>query len=67
MHSDYMGSENIILEKINYRQVNPGESSCVNCINSCNDLNVSDNGIIEGKCCYLKMKVDELHICDLIS
>ena len=62
-----MNSEGIvILEKINYRQVSPGETSCIHCVNSGNNSDISNNGIIESKCCYLKMKVDELHICDLI-
>ena len=62
-----MNSEGIvILEKINYRQVSPGEASCIHCVNSCDNSDISDDGIIESKCCYLKMKVDELHICDLI-
>lgn len=62
-----MNSEKImILEKLNYRQVNPGDASCIHCVNSCNNLDVSDEGILESKCCYLKMKVDELHICDLV-
>ncbi|MGB9979392.1 hypothetical protein [Methanobacterium sp.] len=58
--------EILILEKINYRHVSLGEASCIHCNNSNDNLNVSDNGIIESKCCYLNMIVDELHICDLI-
>ena len=62
-----MNSEEIvILEKINYRQVSLGETSCIHCVNSRNNSDISNNGIIESKCCYLKMKVDELHICNLI-
>ncbi len=59
--------EMVLLEKVNYRQVNSGEASCIHCNNSNDNLDVSDEGILESKCCYLMMKVDELHICDLIS
>lgn len=55
-----------ILEKINYRQINLDETSCIDCINSNNNLKISNKGSKEVKCCYLKMKVDENHTCDLI-
>jgi hypothetical protein len=54
------------LEEVNFRKVNEGEPNCIQCNQSDNNIDVTNNAVVTSKCYFFNIDVDELHICDLI-